>query len=49
MDYRTIAGTDLKVSVLGFGNFVFGTDWWGTFSDDEGITFLLAAFRADAS
>ena len=29
MDYRTIAGTDLKVSVLGFGNFIFGTNWWG--------------------
>ncbi len=37
MDYRTIAGTDLKVSLLGFGNFVFGTNWWGEFSDEQGI------------
>lgn len=37
MQYRTIAGTDLRVSLLGFGNFVFGTNWWGDFSDEEGI------------
>ena len=37
MEYRTIAGTDLRVSLLGFGNFVFGTNWWGDFSDDEGV------------
>jgi aryl-alcohol dehydrogenase-like predicted oxidoreductase len=37
MQYRTIAGTDLKVSLLGFGNFVFGTNWWGTFTDDDGV------------
>ncbi len=37
MDYRVIPGTDLKVSVLGFGNFIFGTNWWGEFSDEDGI------------
>ena len=37
MQYRTIPGTDLKVSVLGFGNFPFGTNWWGTFTDAEAI------------
>ncbi len=37
MQYRTIPGTDLNVSVLGFGNFVFGTNWWGDFSDSEGV------------
>lgn len=37
MHYRTIPGTDLRVSLLGFGNFVFGTNWWGDFSDDDGV------------
>lgn len=37
MQYRTIPGTDLSVSRLGFGNFVFGTNWWGEFSDADGV------------
>ncbi len=38
MHCRNIAGTDLNVSILGFGNFIFGTNWWGEFSDEDGIT-----------
>ncbi|MDP6060811.1 MAG: aldo/keto reductase [Pirellulaceae bacterium] len=37
MEYRTIAGTDLSVSLLGFGNFVFGSNWWGQFTDEDGV------------
>jgi len=37
MQYRTLPGTDLSVSLLGFGNFVFGTNWWGEFTDEEGV------------
>jgi len=44
MLYRNIPGTDLNVSALGFGNFVFGTNWWGEFSDDEGIALQNFAF-----
>lgn len=44
MDYRTIPGTDLKVSLLAFGNFVFGTNWWGDFTDEEGIALQNQAF-----
>lgn len=44
MDYRIIPGTDLRVSVLGFGNFVFGTNWWGEFTDDDGIKLQNFAF-----
>lgn len=44
MQYRTIPGTDLNVSLLGFGNFVFGTDWWGTFTDEDGIRLQNHAF-----
>lgn len=43
MQYRNIPGTDLSVSLLGFGNFVFGTNWWGEFSDDDGIRLQNAA------
>ncbi len=46
MDYRTIPGTDLRVSLLGFGNFVFGTSWWGDFSDEDGIRLQNTAFDA---
>lgn len=44
MQHRTIPGTDLTVSLLGFGNFVFGTNWWGEFSDDDGIRLQNQAF-----
>jgi len=44
MPYRQIPGTDLTVSLLGFGNFPFGTNWWGTFTDEEGITLQNQAF-----
>jgi len=44
MQYRTIPGTDLSVSLLGFGNFVFGTNWWGEFSDEDGITLQNRAY-----
>ncbi|MCX5659343.1 MAG: aldo/keto reductase [Planctomycetota bacterium] len=44
MEYRLIPGTDLKVSLLGFGNFVFGTNWWGDFTDDDGVRLQNQAF-----
>jgi aryl-alcohol dehydrogenase-like predicted oxidoreductase len=44
MEYRTIPGTDLRVSLLGFGNFIFGTNWWGDFSDQAGVTLQNQAF-----
>lgn len=37
MDYRTIPGTDLTVSLLGFGNFTFGVNWWVDVTDDQAI------------
>jgi aryl-alcohol dehydrogenase-like predicted oxidoreductase len=44
MQYLTIPGTDLNVSLLGFGNFVFGTNWWGDFTDADGIRLQNHAF-----
>jgi aryl-alcohol dehydrogenase-like predicted oxidoreductase len=46
MLYRIIPGTDLRVSFLGFGNFVFGTNWWGDFSDAAGVRLQNQAFDA---
>lgn len=37
MDYRTIPGTDLTVSLLGFGNFTFGVNWWVDVTDQEAV------------
>jgi aryl-alcohol dehydrogenase-like predicted oxidoreductase len=44
MEYRTIAGTDLRVSTLAFGNFVFGSNWWGPCTDAEGVRLQNEAF-----
>jgi len=44
MEYRNIPGTDLSVSLLGFGNFMFGTNWWGEFTDEQGIRLQNRAF-----
>ncbi|WP_428389416.1 aldo/keto reductase [Mucisphaera sp.] len=38
MDLRTVPGTDLSLSLLAFGNFVFGTNWWGDFTDEQAVT-----------
>lgn len=37
MQNVNIPATDLTVSALGFGNFTFGTNWWGDFSDEDAL------------
>ncbi|MEM9883626.1 MAG: aldo/keto reductase [Planctomycetota bacterium] len=37
MQTRTVPGTDLSVSLLGFGNFTFGVNWWGDFTDEQAV------------
>ncbi|MFA9477337.1 aldo/keto reductase [Phycisphaerales bacterium AB-hyl4] len=44
MQYRNIPGTDLSVSLLAFGNFVFGTNWWGEFTDEDGVRLQNQAY-----
>jgi len=46
MQQRNIPGTDLSVSFLAFGNFMFGTNWWGEFSDEDGIALQNQAVDA---
>lgn len=44
MRYRTIAGTDIEVSEVGFGVWTVSTGWWGNVSDTEAVTLLRQAF-----
>ena len=44
MRYRTIAGTDIAVSEVGFGVWTVSAGWWGDFSDAEAVTLLRQAF-----
>ena len=43
MHYRNVPGFDLSLSLLAFGNFMFGTNWWGDFSDEDGVKLQNAA------
>ncbi|MFP9193267.1 aldo/keto reductase [Natrialbaceae archaeon A-CW1-1] len=37
MQYQTLGTSDVKVSEVGFGAWVVGTDWWGDRSEDDAI------------
>ncbi|MBI2724215.1 MAG: aldo/keto reductase [Chloroflexi bacterium] len=43
MEHRTIARTEIPVSVVGFGVWTLSTGWWGTYSDAEAIALLRTA------
>jgi len=44
MQYRTIRGTDISVSAVGFGVWTVGTSWWGIKDRQDGIGLLRRAF-----
>jgi aryl-alcohol dehydrogenase-like predicted oxidoreductase len=44
MRYRTIAGTDIAVSEVGFGVWTVSAGWWGDFTDQQAVTLLRQAF-----
>jgi len=44
MLHRTLPGTDLSLSLLGFGNFTFGATWWSDATDDEAVALQNYAF-----
>jgi aryl-alcohol dehydrogenase-like predicted oxidoreductase len=43
MRYRTLHGTDLRLSELGFGTWTVSTGWWGTYTDDQARDLVRAA------
>src|SRR5579884_3095239 len=43
MQYRTLAGTDLKLSVVGFGVWTVSAGWWGDYSDEQAIAMMRRA------
>lgn len=44
MRYRTIAGTDIKVSEIGFGVWTLTAGWWGDHSDEDAAQMLRDAY-----
>ena len=44
MRYRTIDGTPIEVSEIGFGVWTVASGWWGEYSDEQAITLLRQAF-----
>ena len=45
MRHRTIAGTGLEVSEIGFGVWSVSTNWWGEISEEDGIALLRGAYQ----
>ncbi len=43
MRYRKLAGTDLKVSEVGFGVWTISAGWWGEYSDEQAIALIRQA------
>lgn len=41
---RNVPGTDLSVSLLGFGNFTFGVNWWTDATDEQAVAIQNGAF-----
>src|SRR3954468_5731824 len=46
MRYRTLHGTNLQLSELGFGTWTLTTGWWGTYTDDEARRLISIALDA---
>ena len=43
MKYRTLRGSDLQVSEVGFGLWTVSTGWWGAYTDDEAVALMHQA------
>jgi aryl-alcohol dehydrogenase-like predicted oxidoreductase len=44
MKYRTLANTDIQLSVVGFGLWTISTGWWGIDDDEHGRRLLRQAY-----
>ncbi|SFR49970.1 aldo/keto reductase [Halogeometricum limi] len=45
MNYRTLGGSDVEVSEVGFGAWVVGTDWWGDRTTQDSIDLIHHAIE----
>src|SRR5215212_6393317 len=45
MRYRKLAGTDIRVSEVGFGVWTVSTGWWGEVDDERSVRLLRRAFE----
>jgi aryl-alcohol dehydrogenase-like predicted oxidoreductase len=43
MKYRTLQGSDLNVSEIGFGLWTVSTGWWGSYTDGEAVRLMRLA------
>ena len=43
MKYRSLLGSDLKISEIGFGLWTVSTGWWGNYTDDEAVVLMRLA------
>jgi aryl-alcohol dehydrogenase-like predicted oxidoreductase len=44
MKYRTLPGTTLRVSEVGFGLWTVSTGWWGKFTEGEAVALMQKGF-----
>src|SRR3712207_6075913 len=44
MRYRTLGGTDIAVSEVGFGVWTVSTGWWGEVDDERSVRLLRQAY-----
>ena len=45
MRYRNLAGTDIRISEVGFGVWTVSTGWWGEVDDQRSVRLLRDAFE----
>ena len=45
MRYRNLAGTDIRISEVGFGVWTVSTGWWGEVDDERSVRLLRRAFE----
>ncbi len=43
MKHRTLKGSDLKISEIGFGLWTVSTGWWGSYTDEEAVRLMRLA------
>ncbi|MCF7729186.1 MAG: aldo/keto reductase [Chthoniobacterales bacterium] len=44
MNYRTLPGSSLPISEIGFGLWTLSTGWWGNYTDEEAVILMRLGF-----